>query len=118
MPTVPQFSWIQNPQSDIKFYVTEPGQYIRALLGSAVELSVESTYGTLVQAQKQDTFVMDFYAELKTSNNLAMRAMLSLVKLSFGMMGANVEQESDTLIHITGFEVTINQIAQMFNLSK
>lgn len=118
VPELPQFSWIMEPQADIKFYVTEPGQYIQALLGSAVELSVESTYGTLVQAQKQDTFVMDFYVQLKSSNNLAVLAMLSLVKLSFGMMGADVEQDGDTLIHITGLEVTADQIAQMFSLSR
>lgn len=130
-PDTKSFSWLEQAENkDVRFYVTKPGQYLRSLIGSPVEIGVEAIYGSIYNRQTtkdtQETkvdFGVDFNVELKKLQipermSATMKAMISLLRLSLGMMGVNVQQIDDFNIKVQGLKVQENQLQNLLILKQ
>lgn len=110
-------NWITQKSDDILFYITRPGQYLRNLIGIQAR-GIEYVYGNLIYSPNQNQSAKTSPYELKLCLHLtdkrALSAFKNLLSISFGMMGAKIDQTSELDIEISQIEVSTKQIKDLF----
>lgn len=108
-------NWINQKSTDILFYITRPGQYLRNLIGIQAR-GIEYVYGNLIFSpnQKNQNANYELKLCLHLTDKRAMSAFKNLLSLSFGMMGAKINQTSELDIEISEIEVSTKQIKDLF----
>lgn len=112
-------SWVLQQSSDILFYITRPGQYLRNLIGQSVSIGTDAIYGSLsyIPSKKNPDSYSGLYSMMFRIHLLDKRAapaFRSVLSLSFGMMGAKITQTDDFTIEISDVEITQKQIEDLF----
>ncbi|MGN0730090.1 hypothetical protein [Treponema sp.] len=109
--------WIsqEQPQGEIFFYITRPGQYLRSLIGQTVNVGTDAIYGTLKHSAEKNSpgqYELSFFTHLTDKRSaVALKALLSL---SFAMTGGTIEQPDDLTLKISGIEISETKIADLF----
>ncbi len=114
--------WIGQESTDILFYVTRPGQYLRNLIGQAVNTGSEAVYGSFSRlpssssnkAAEKESVKYELSLFIRLSDKKSMTLLKSLLSLSFGMTGGTVEETDYLTLHLFGVEVTDSQIESLF----
>lgn len=108
-------NWINQKSTDILFYITRPGQYLRNLIGIQAR-GIEYVYGNLIfsQSQKNQNANYELKLCLHLTDKRAISAFKNLLALSFGMMGAKINQTGELDIEISEIEVSTKQIKDLF----
>ncbi|MBQ0040070.1 MAG: hypothetical protein KBS64_06560 [Treponema sp.] len=111
--------WVGQSSSDILFYITRPGQYLRSLIGQTVNVGADHIYGNLKYrpdpkkpGQYSGRYTLNFYIHL--SNKKAASALRALLSLSFSMLGGQVDQTDADTLYLSDIEVTEKQIIELF----
>lgn len=112
-------SWVSQQSSDILFYITRPGQYLRNLIGQSVSIGTDAIYGSLsyIPSKKNPDSYSGLYSmmfRIHLLDKRAASAFRSVLSLSFGMMGAKITQIDDFTIEISDVEITQKQIEDLF----
>lgn len=108
-------NWINQKSTDILFYITRPGQYLRNMIGIQAR-GIEYVYGNLIFSQNQKNQNANYELKLclHLTDKRAMSAFKNLLSLSFGMMGAKINQTGELDIEISEIEVSTKQIKDLF----
>ncbi len=114
-----QNGYLSQKSTDILFYITRPGQYLRNLIGIQSR-GIDFVYGSLSYVPNRKK--LDEYSglyELKINLHLADKRTMSVFKnllsVSVGMMGAKIEQKDEQLLELSQIEVSKNQIKNMLS---
>lgn len=108
-------NWINQKSNDILFYITRPGQYLSNLIGIQAR-GIEYVYGNLIFSQNQKNQNANYELKLclHLTDKRAMSAFKNLLSLSFGMMGAKINQTGELDIELSQIEVSTRQIKDLF----
>lgn len=111
--------WVSQDSNDILFYITRPGQYLRAFIGAPINIATEAVYGKMIYAgtiskngKNVETYNMTLRVRVREKKLVA--ALKSLISLSFGMAGGNVAVIDDFTLEVSGIELSKNQVEDLF----
>lgn len=108
-------SWVRQSGSDIYFYITRPGQYLRSLIGQSINLGTEAVYGKFARLESsKPENLYDLSFNIKLTQKRSVQVLYSLLELSFSMAGGSVTQTDDLTLMLTGVEISEDQIVNMF----
>ncbi len=114
-----QNDYLSQKSTDILFYITRPGQYLRNLIGIESR-GIDFVYGSLsyMPNRKKLNEYSGLY-ELKLKLHLAdkrtMAVFKNLLSVSIGMMGAKIDQTDEQTLELSQIEVSKNQIKKLLS---
>ncbi len=101
--------WLTQESEDIKFFVTNPDDYISQITGDSLSISCENVCGFLRYVGKsRDGRKNDCYkliVNLNLENKNVVRSTKTLMTIALGMKGFSVKQNGERTIEITSPEV-------------
>ena len=111
--------WVSQDSNDILFFITRPGQYLRAFIGAPINIATEAVYGKMIyvgtiskNGKNVETYNMTLRVHVREKKLVS--ALKSLISLSFGMAGGNVVVIDDYTLEVSGIELSKNQVEDLF----
>ncbi len=109
---------LSGEKENILFYISRPGQYVKALLGSSITMGLGEAYGYLEYLPNQKKadeysgkYSLNIYLSLSKAAH--MKAFLSGLKLAMGMMGGEIRQIDEKTVGLFNLEVTEKSIINL-----
>lgn len=123
-PEAPETKYVkyleqENPDNNILFYITRPGQYVKALVGSVITVGLDDSYGSLVYVPNpknpdvySKNYSLNLYLTLSQSKQA--KTLVSALKLALGLMSGTVTQIDERTIAILDMEVNERDVINLF----
>ncbi|MBP5157762.1 MAG: hypothetical protein ILP18_07830 [Treponema sp.] len=99
--------WISQESDDILFFITRPGQYLRNMIGSAINISTDYIYGNLRATPSGD---YNMTMNMHISDARTIPALKSMLNLAFGLTGGTVSQADGETLVVSGVPLSRKQI--------
>ena len=109
------YDWINGSKEEIRFYTVQPSTYLHVLLGNNLNLQLLSVWGKFREnPASKDSYLLDLTFNFK--NEAYKKASKTILLIAFGLSNGDVEQESPTLLEISGIELNKKQLYKILAL--
>lgn len=109
------YNWLEGSDTEIRFYTVQPQTYLTSLLGTNLDLSLISVYGSFkVDPEHSDMYLLDFVFNFKSS--FFAKTGKTLLGIAFGLSNGEIDTPTNTCIKISGIQLKKSQIYKLLVL--